>query len=125
MDPAFSQPGEPPTAFEEQLLRGVEMDRPVTAKDLWLLIAQRIGLSSLVQVLDEFGESHVWVPSRSGLLRQLWGQVRDAEIHRLLDEPGASHRGIAAQLKVPRTTVQRVARSRHGGGPPGHGKKPR
>lgn len=118
MDPAFSRPGEPPTAFEEQLLAGVQMEHPTSTKDLWLLIAQQIGLAALVRVLDQFGDEHVWVPSRSGLLKPLWSQLRDAEIERLVRQGGMSHRGIADQLKVPRTTVQRVARARHGGGPP-------
>ena len=125
MDPAFSRPGEQPTAFEEQLVAAVQVEQPRGAKQLWLMLAQRVGLEHLMAGLDEFGDDHVWVPTRSGLMQELWAQVRTEEIRRLTASTGLSFRAIARQLNVSHTTVQRAARVRHGKVPVGHGKKRR
>lgn len=125
MEPAFSRPGERPTDFEQQLVSAVQVERPRGAKQLWLMLAQRGGLEHLLAVLDEFGDDHVWVPTRSGLMQELWTQVRTEEIRRLSESTGMSFRAIARQLKVSHTTVQRAARVRHGKVPANRGKKRR
>lgn len=123
MDPAFSRPGDGPTAFEQKLLDAVDVSSPTSAQQLWLSIAQRIGLAPLMAILDEFGDGNVWVPSRNGLMRSLWGDVRNREIERLTNE-GLSQRAIARKVKTSRYTVQRVAQSPHGIGPADCGKQP-
>lgn len=124
MDPAFSRPGEQPTAFEQQLLDAVDVSAPINAKQQWLAIAQRIGLSPLMAILDEFGDGNVWVPTRNGLMQTLWRDVRNREIERLSGE-GLSQRAIAQRVKASRATVQRVAQLPHGIGPAECGKQPK
>lgn len=122
MDPAFSRPGEQPTAFEEQLLDSVQLAQPRSGKELWLLLAQRIGLADLMAVLDEFGDGQVWVPSRTGLMQELWVQTRYAEIQRLRAEEGLSCREVAERMKVSPATVIRAVRSQYGSETPARGK---
>lgn len=117
MEPAFSRRGEPATPFERELLSSAPVGEPTNAQQLWLVIARRIGMDELMVMLDEFGDAHVWVPTRSRLVQNLWGDVRDAEICRLRDVHGMSLTSIAKRMQVSRTTVGRVVRARHGGGP--------
>lgn len=108
MDPAFSLPGEAPTQFERDLLAGVEVGTPTTGQQLWLLLAKRIGVDQLMAVLDEFGDTHVWVPSRGALLLSVWTPVRDREIARLQAQEGLSQRAIARRMGVSQRTVLRA-----------------
>ncbi|HET6805311.1 MAG TPA: helix-turn-helix domain-containing protein, partial [Frateuria sp.] len=108
--------------FEEQLLASVQLDQPRCGKELWLVIAQRIGLADLMAVLDEFGDGQVWVPSRTGLMQELWVQTRYAEIQRLRHQEGLSCREVAERMKVSPATVIRAVRSQYGSETPSRGK---
>lgn len=108
MEPAFSRPGEPPTVFEREMLSNIRFDHPTRVNQLWLMLAQRIGLGELMLILDELGDTDVWMPSRRGLMSSLWNEIRDKEILRLANA-GASQSAIARHLKTSRRTVARVA----------------
>lgn len=120
MDPVFSRPGEAPTAFERGLLVGVDVSRPTTTQELWLLIAQRVGLDVLMTVLDEFGYGSVWVPSRRAFFASLCGPELEQLIGALVEQ-GLSQREIGRRLRMHHSTVQRIA-SRRGTSP--HGNAP-
>lgn len=121
MDPAFSRPGEAPTPFERELLAAIPRSEPKCASELWLVVAQAIGLDALMRMLDEFGDAHVWIPSRHRMIQSLWVDQRDSEIRRLRHEQRLSLAVIAERLCVSRKTVLRVARRRHGSAPPKRG----
>lgn len=115
MDPAFSRPGEPPSAFERGLFDQAACDRPSNSQQLWMLIGRQIGLAALVAVLDEFGDTQVWVPSRSALMKALWGDLRDDEIRRCLAN-GDTWSEISRRLSVSRTTIARAVPLTDGNG---------
>lgn len=117
MDPAFSRPGELPTAFEQMLLGSSPVHCPSTPREQWLSLAQRMGLGGVLLVLDEFGGNRTWMPTREGLMRALWIDLRDNEIRRLHGQQ-LSARAIAKQIHISRRTVQRVVSSLHGSAPP-------
>jgi len=118
MEPAFSRAGEAPTAFELELIASAQLGLPTQAKEQWIALAQRIGLAAVMAVLDEFGDSSVWVPSRSGLLQPLWADMRSREVARLRSE-GENISAIARKLGVHRRTVTRAPV--HGGAHPRRG----
>jgi len=115
MEPAFSRAGESPTTFELHLVTSAQLGLPTQPKEQWIALAQRIGLASVMAVLDEFGDASVWVPSRSGLLQPLWAELREREVARLRAE-GESISEIARKLGVHRRTVNRAPL--HGGAHP-------
>lgn len=112
MDPAFSRRGEAPTSFERELLANHGQHAPRTDDDLWMLLAQRIGLENLMAVLDEVGGIKLWVPTREQLVRRVWVDLRDREIRRLRQEHHLSTCEISARLGVNPRTVRRVVHGR-------------
>ena len=112
MDPVFSRPGEAPTDFERQLLDCADVSHPSTTRELWLLLAKRAGLDALLMMLDEFGDGHVWVPSRRAFFN-LFGRRQALEdiVASMLDQD-ISQRDIAQLARISHTQVQRIA-ARH------------
>lgn len=108
MDPVFSRPGEAPTGFERQLLEGAHVARPVNTRELWLLIAQRAGLDTLLTVLDEFGDGSVWVPSRRTFFASIGRPALEQAVGSMI-ELGLSRREIARRLCMSPTQVHRIA----------------
>lgn len=117
MDPAFSRRGEPATEFERALLSGSDVSTPTTIRQLWQMLAQVVGADRLFTVLDEFGDTVVWVPSRSGLINQLWIEVRNREIRCRRELHGESLASLARHFGMSRAGVARVVSPPNGNGP--------
>lgn len=108
-DPTFSEPGEPPTRFEVELLRDARSDAPwvVVAQRLMLLLGDELGAQVALTVLDELHGEKVSTPTRRGLLRRL---ARPQIVESILDQKqrGQPDRVIGEHLGVSRQAVGRV-----------------
>ncbi|MEN6538940.1 MAG: hypothetical protein ABFC67_04945 [Mizugakiibacter sp.] len=107
MEIRFSQRGDRPTTFERGLVSEAPTCLLTETRQLWLLIAERIGLEALLVVLDEIGGEKVHVPTRADFFGALWRPVRDAEIRRLKGQ-GFGAKRIAKELGMTRSAVQLV-----------------
>lgn len=70
----FSRRGEPPTAYEIELLAAASSD------NVWAQLAQLIGAKALLVVLDELGSEKIHIPTRAGLMQRLHTPLRDERI---------------------------------------------
>jgi hypothetical protein len=108
--PAFSDRGDAPTAFERELVDQFSDQEARHVRQLWLLIAKRIGCDAMCVVLDEIGGmTNLSAPSRRNFFRDLY---RDAQRETIAEKLGDGLRvvDVAADLGVPPIFVSRVKR---------------
>lgn len=105
--PRFSRRGEAPTQLELELVAHADTSRITESRQVWVSLAQRIGLAHLYTVLDELGGEKVHIPTRDVFAAMLLRGQRDAQIRALL------HRryrvtDIARMMGVSKQSVIRV-----------------
>lgn len=114
--PAFSERGEKPTVYECDLLAQCCEPDPRMVRQLWINIAQRIGIQALCVVLDELGgDPYVSLPSRRMFFQDLHRARRNAQIVAMAASMDPLTRGartsIARAMRVHRRTVDRALRA--------------
>lgn len=108
--PAFSDRGETPTDFERELVEQFSDQEPRHVRQLWLLIAKRIGCDATCVVLDEIGGmTNLSAPSRRNFFRDLFREAQREAVAARLDD-GCRVVDVAADLGVPPIFVSRVKR---------------
>lgn len=105
--PRLSRRGEAPTQLELELVAHADTSRITESRQVWVSLAQRIGLAQLYTVLDELGGEKVHIPTRDVFAAMLLRGQRDAQIRALL------HRryrvtDIARMMGVSKQSVIRV-----------------
>lgn len=105
--PRLSRRGEAPTQLELELVAHADTSRITESRQIWVSLAQRIGLTQLYTVLDELGGEKVHIPTRDVFAAMLLRGQRDAQIRALL------HRryrvtDIARMMGVSKQSVIRV-----------------
>lgn len=105
--PRLSRRGEAPTQLELELVAHADTSRITESRQIWVSLAQRIGLAHLYTVLDELGGEKVHIPTRDVFAAMLLRGQRDAQIRALL------HRryrvtDIARMMGVSKQSVIRV-----------------
>lgn len=106
--PAFSDRGEAPTDFERMLVDRYGDDEPREIRQLWVLIARRIGVDACAMVLDEIGGmSYLSAPSRRTFFHDLYQRARDEEIRRR--SAGETISSIALDMGLSEHRVRRIA----------------
>jgi len=107
--PAFSDRGEAPTDFERMLVDQYGDEDPRHVRQLWVLIARRIGVAACAVVLDEIGGmSNLSAPTRRTFFGELYHRQRDEEIQRRMSagEPSSQ---VARDMGLDGSTVRRIA----------------
>jgi hypothetical protein len=110
MAPEFSERGDAPTDYERALVAKCGDDEPRHVRQLWLLIAKRVGVDALCVLLDELGGiANLSAPSRRAFFADLARAARNSEIlERAERKEGPT--AIAKSLGVHRRTVDRALR---------------
>lgn len=106
----FSKPGESCTDFETRLLENAIVDEPVSANDQLIYVAKRIGANAIATVLDEFGNSRPYLPSRENFFADIF---RPTRIQLVIGyrRQGMDCAEIARTLGVSRRTVDNDIRA--------------
>lgn len=109
----FSSRGESATRFEVALIAACidsgQCPHVIVNSELWLRVASRIGVDSLMVVLDEIGGAQVNVPTRRMFVAELWRPQRDEAIVRL-HAAGHSTRAIGRTIGLDHSEVHKVIR---------------
>lgn len=122
MEPAFSRRGEPATTFERELMQQRDIRGLLSEQELWLDLARRVGLDTLLLVFDEMGGRKTWIPTREKFVHLAWSETRNREIHRLHDQR-LSIGEISRRMGVDKRTVRRVVQHRPFCAAPNHEKQ--
>lgn len=115
--PRLSRRGESPTQLEIELVAHADTAHITEARQIWVSLAQRIGLAALYAVLDEFGGEKPHVPTREVFAAMLLRGQRDAQI-RSLAQRGYRVTDIARMMSISKQAVCRVV---HKSDDPEHG----
>lgn len=107
--PRLSRRGESPTQLEIELVAHVDTSRITEARQIWVSIAQRIGLAALYVILDELGGEKIHVPSRDLFAANLLREQRDAQIRDLLSR-GHRMSEVARLMGCSKQSVSRAVR---------------
>lgn len=107
--PAFSDRGDAATDFERTLVDQYGDEDPRHVRQLWVLIARRIGVDACALVLDEIGGmSNLSAPTRRTFFAELYQRQRDEEIQRRLSAGESSSR-VGRDMGLDGSTVRRIA----------------
>jgi hypothetical protein len=108
--PAFSDRGDAPTDFERELVDQFSDQEPRHVRQLWLLIAKRIGCDAMGVILDELGGmTNLSVPTRRNFFSDLYREAQRTAIAEKLED-GKRVVDVAADMGVPPIFVSRVKR---------------
>ena len=99
----FSNPGQPATEFERELLRSAAV-----LEDPWVEIANIVGLDHALRIMDSFARCHLTCPPRSAFVARMHRVWQETEIVRLLAiRPRLTTRDLAHRIGLPVKTLHK------------------
>jgi hypothetical protein len=104
----FSRRGEPPTAYEIELLLGASLDVAWVdvGQELMRALGPQAGAHALAVVMDTVGTEKLHVPARVLFFQRLYRPVRDREVLRLAETEPLEV--ISLNAKVSRGRVRQI-----------------